>query len=93
MNESPPPGTPRKSGKRAPTTPLVPSKTQNKKTSTAKPEPAFPRLLVMDVSIPPQAYEKELLQSKFQVWVLEKRLKEQTDLANFLELERSFVHA
>lgn len=92
MNLSSPPSTPRKSEKRAPTTPLLPSKHQNKKSSAAKLEKPVPKLLLMDVtSSPHPAYEKELLHSKFHIWTLEKRWKEQKDLSLFLELERELA--
>ncbi|KAM9906734.1 hypothetical protein OXX79_001362 [Metschnikowia pulcherrima] len=91
MNSSPAPETPRKAEKRAPTTPLLPSKHQNKKNSTVKHNQFMPKSMSIDAAPGlDSAYEQQLLDSRLQIWALEKRLQEQTELTAFLELERQF---
>lgn len=70
-----------KSSKRGPSTPLAPSKAQNRRKYETKNEQ--PKLME-----PALDYQKELLEAKQRMWLLERQLQRLRELTKFLELER-----
>lgn len=86
------PETPRKSEKRAPTTPLAQSKIQNKRTSIAKLSMPVPKPSMFDTLLnPSSSSEQSLLNANYEIWTLKKRLTQEKDLTRFLELEQKFA--
>lgn len=83
-------GTPRtKGGKRAPTTPLALVNVSFKRQLAAKNVVSEPHSSIIDTMPASVAnYKIELLEAKFENWALEKRLLEEKDTREFLELER-----
>lgn len=70
--------------KRAPTTPLALSKLHNKRQFTTKPLPARSPLKAFPVAL-------EMLETRRDMWLLEKQLTEERGLREFLELERKLA--
>lgn len=80
---------PRPAEKRGPLTPLALLKLQNRKLSADKLLP----VRSLRAQLLPQgqtAYARELMESKYTGWLLEKRVARLELLNDFLELERSF---
>lgn len=73
--------------KRAPTTPLAPSKSQNKRKFAPKFDLRTPS--VLDTLTSESNYQRELLEARYKIWLLEKEVENQRDVNLFLELERA----
>lgn len=81
-------GTPRVAEKRAPTTPLSLTNTLKRQLPT-KDATTDSRASLDDlVPLSAQMYRLEVLNAKFQMWILEQQLAEERETREFLELER-----
>lgn len=82
-------GTPRSVGKRAPTTPLSLVNNSNKRQLAAKGALSEPHSSIADmIPVSSKSYQKEMLDSRFELWVLEQKLATESDTRAFLEIER-----
>lgn len=78
----------RVSEKRGPSTPLALSKTQNKRILLPKLELDVSVLMIQPATT--SDYQSELLEAKYQKWLVDSELAKQKLLTQFLELEREF---